>query len=179
MPHKPQSDNSHSLARHHFRLMDSFQGDTAQRAERGLPVILQFLRHFRQHCTADAVDLAVICGAYHRHQIPCLYFCHAFTAGDNPSHSGITHGHGLRQFIKSAFHRSDNTVCGQLFQHLLYLIRTLQRFLDQVLASKGSKPPLRSRADHGIQAFHQRHILFYRRHGLIQQLHASVLYVQK
>ena len=179
MSHKPQADDCHGLARHHFRLMDSLQGNTAQRAERGLTVILQFLRHFRQHRAADAVDLTVICGAYHRHQIPCLYFCHAFAAGDDPAYSGITHGHRLCQLIERALHRGDNAVRRKLFQHLLYLVRTLQRFLDQILSSKGSKPSLRSRADHGIQAFHQRHILFYRRHGLVQQLHASVLYVQK
>ena len=136
MSHKSQTDDSHRLTGYYFGLMDPLQGDTAQRAERGLPVIFQFLRYFRQHCTADAVNLTVIRSAYHRHQIPCLYFCHTFAAGDNPSHSGIPHRHGFCQLIECALHSGNNAVRRKLFQHFLYLIRTLQRFLDQVLASK-------------------------------------------
>ena len=121
----------------------------------------------------------MISGTYHGYQITGLYFCHAFSAGNDTSYTRIPHRHRFCQLVKGTLNSGHNPIGRKLFQHFLYLIRTFQCLLDQILAAERSKASLCTGTDYRVQSLHQSHIFFYRRHGLVNELHASVFYIQK
>ena len=111
LPHQSHTDDCHGLSRNHFCLMDSFQSNTSQRAECCLAIIGQFLRYFGQHGTAYTVDLTMVSGSHHCHQISGLHLGHTFSTGNNTSHTGISHRHRLCQLVKSTLNGSNNSIC--------------------------------------------------------------------
>ena len=111
LTYQSHTDDCHGLSWNHFRLMDSFQSNTSQRAECCLAIIGQFLRYFSQHGTAYTVDLTMVSGSHHCHQISSLHLGHTFSAGNDTSYTGISHRHRLCQLVKCALNGSNNPIC--------------------------------------------------------------------